>query len=182
MEILEAFDLTQSYRDAGELAGCDHKTVAHWVARRDVGELTAAPIRRPQLMDEFLAKLEEWMEASDGKIRADVVFDRLVAVGFAGSARTVRRAVARVKGNYRRGNRRVYRPWIPSAAHRPGDRQSREPRHLQDQGRRRVGLRVAHNLSQTRLAPGCKPFCRPLQPLEQDRDPRAHILEMTLSQ
>jgi hypothetical protein len=30
MEIPEAFDLTKSYRDAGELAGCDHHTVAHW--------------------------------------------------------------------------------------------------------------------------------------------------------
>ena len=35
MEILEAFDLTQSYRDAAELAGCDHHTVAHWIDRRD---------------------------------------------------------------------------------------------------------------------------------------------------
>ena len=37
MEILEAFDLTKSYRAAGELAGCDHHTVAEWVARRDAG-------------------------------------------------------------------------------------------------------------------------------------------------
>jgi hypothetical protein len=39
MGILESFDLTGSFRDAGELAGCDHKTVAHWVAKRDAGEL-----------------------------------------------------------------------------------------------------------------------------------------------
>ena len=85
MRILEAFDLTQSYRAAGELAGCDHHTVAHWVARRDAGELTATPVRRPQLIDEFLAKVEEWMEASNGKIRADVAHDKLVAMGCAGS-------------------------------------------------------------------------------------------------
>ena len=41
MQILEAFDLTRSYRDAGELAGCSPNTVAQWVARRDAGELTA---------------------------------------------------------------------------------------------------------------------------------------------
>jgi len=35
MEILEAFDLTGSLRGAAELAGCDHKTVAHWVRARD---------------------------------------------------------------------------------------------------------------------------------------------------
>jgi hypothetical protein len=113
MEILEAFDLTQSYRDAGELAGCDHKTVAHWVARRDVGELTAAPIRRPQLIDEFLAKLEEWMEASDGKVRADVAHDKLVALGYGGSERTTRRAVARARRAWLAGHRRVHRPWVP---------------------------------------------------------------------
>ena len=38
MEILEAFDLTRSYRDAGELAGCSHHTVEDWVARRDAGD------------------------------------------------------------------------------------------------------------------------------------------------
>lgn len=31
MEILEAFDLTRSLRDAGELAGCSHHTVARYV-------------------------------------------------------------------------------------------------------------------------------------------------------
>jgi hypothetical protein len=34
-EILEAFDLAGSLRGAAELAGCDHKTVAHWVRGRD---------------------------------------------------------------------------------------------------------------------------------------------------
>jgi hypothetical protein len=33
MEILEAFDLTRSCRDAGELAGCSHHTVAVTLAR-----------------------------------------------------------------------------------------------------------------------------------------------------
>jgi transposase len=114
MEILEAFDLTGSYRDAGELAGCSHHTVARWVAKRDAGELPGdGPERRERMMDRFLPKLEEWVERSDGKIRADVAFDKLRALGFAGSERTVRRAVAEVKTNRRRGRRRVYRPWIP---------------------------------------------------------------------
>ena len=37
MEILEAYDLTGSFRDAGELAGCSHHTVAGYVARREAG-------------------------------------------------------------------------------------------------------------------------------------------------
>ncbi|MEJ7582522.1 MAG: IS21 family transposase, partial [Acidimicrobiales bacterium] len=114
MNILEAFDLTGSYRNAGELAGCSHHTVREWVAKRDAGELPVPGevIERPKLIDEFLAKIEEWVERSHGKIRADVAFDKLVALGFTGSDRTARRAVARVKLNFRRGRRRVYRPWI----------------------------------------------------------------------
>src|SRR6516165_10028638 len=40
MEILEAYDLTGSLRDAAELAGCSHHTVAALVAARERGELT----------------------------------------------------------------------------------------------------------------------------------------------
>jgi hypothetical protein len=35
MEILEAFDLTGSYRAAAELVGCDHHTMVHYVALRE---------------------------------------------------------------------------------------------------------------------------------------------------
>ena len=114
MNILEAFDLTRSTHCAGELAGCSHHTVAHWVAKRDAGELPdEGPQRRERIIDPFLAKIEEWVERSDAKIRADVAFDKLRALGFDGSERTVRRAVAEVKANHQRGCRRVYRPWIP---------------------------------------------------------------------
>ena len=98
MNILEAFDLTGSYRDAGELAGCSHHTVARYVERRDAGQLPDdGPERRERIIDPFLPKIEEWVERSDAKIRADVAFDKLAALGFEGSERTVRRAVAEVK-------------------------------------------------------------------------------------
>jgi transposase len=113
MEILEAFDLTGSYRDAGELAGCSHHTVAAYVAKRDEGRLAAVgPVRRERVIDPWLPKIEEWVDRSNGKIRADVCHDKLVALGFDGSDRTVRRAVAEVKASFRAGRRRVYRPWI----------------------------------------------------------------------
>lgn len=114
MEILEAYDLTRSFRDAAELAGCSHHTVAAYVARRDAGRLPTRgqKVERSKLIDPFLPKLEEWVERSQGKIRADVVFDKLEPLGFEGSERTVRRAVAEVKANWRAGRRRVYRPWI----------------------------------------------------------------------
>src|SRR5271166_2849627 len=114
MEILEAFDLTGSCRDAAVLAGCSHHTVAQYVRARAEGRLTPRRgERRPMLIDAFLPKLEEWVEHSRGRIRADVVHDKLVALGYAGSERTTRRAVAQVKSAYRSGRRRVHRPWIP---------------------------------------------------------------------
>jgi hypothetical protein len=58
MEILEAFDLTCCAWSAAELVGCDHKTVARYVALRDVGTDPTAPPRRPREIDLFLAKVE----------------------------------------------------------------------------------------------------------------------------
>src|SRR3954462_6656478 len=73
MEILEAFDVTGTLRGAAELAGCDHKTVAHWVgAREEAGGGLPVHVRpRPQV-DAFAAKIEEWVDRSRGRIRADV--------------------------------------------------------------------------------------------------------------
>lgn len=112
MEILDAYDLTGSFRDASELAGCSHHTVARYVAARDQGRLSGRTAARPQLIDEFLPKVEEWVERSKGKVRADVAHERLLGLGYTGSERTTRRAVAAVKRAYRAGRARVHRPWV----------------------------------------------------------------------
>ena len=112
MRILEAFDLTGSYRAAAELVGCDHHTVKKYVLRRDAGEPVVVAYRRKRLVDPFLPKIEEWVERGKGRVRADRCFEKLVLMGFTGSERSIRRAVAEVKRNYRRGQRRVYRPWV----------------------------------------------------------------------
>jgi hypothetical protein len=112
MEILEAFDLTKSYRAAGALCGVDHHTVAAKVAARaaglDPGEVAAIP----SLVEPFIDKIIEWVTVSEGLVRADVVHDKLLAMNFPGSDRTTRRAVAVVKAEWRRGQHRIYRPWI----------------------------------------------------------------------
>jgi transposase len=113
MEILEAFDLTRCRWSAAELVGCDHKTVARYVALRDAGADPTAPPRRPSQIDPFLAKVEELIDRSQGKIRADVVHDRLAAMGYGGSDRSTRRAVAELKQAWRAGHGRRYRPWVP---------------------------------------------------------------------
>ncbi|APZ33720.1 transposase [Microbacterium aurum] len=112
MEILEAFDATGSYRAAGQLAGCSHHTVAAYVAARDAGRPVGAAARRPRVIDEFLPKVEELVEKTKGKVRADKVHEVLTSIGFEGSERSTRRAVAAVKASWRAGNRRVHRPWV----------------------------------------------------------------------
>jgi len=113
MEILAAYDLTGSYRDAAALAGCSHHTVARSVLARDAGELRTSPSERSQLIDPFRDKMEEWVDASRGHVRADVVQRKLEVMGYVGSERTTRRAVAEAKANYAAGHRRRFRPWLP---------------------------------------------------------------------
>ena len=51
--------------------------MARYVALRDAGQLPdEGPPRRDRLIDPFLPKVEEWVERSDGKIRADVAFQK----------------------------------------------------------------------------------------------------------
>jgi transposase len=113
MEILEAFDLAGTLRGAGELAGCDHKTVSHWVRAREVagGGLPVSVRPRPRV-DAFAVKIEEWVDRSRGRIRADVSHQRLVAMGYLGSERTTRRAVAEAKRRWRAEHGRRTRPWV----------------------------------------------------------------------
>lgn len=112
MEILEAYDLTGSYRAAAALAGCDHHTVARYVALRAAGQSPVEREHRARVIDEYLPKIEELVVRSDGRVRADVVHRRIAAMGFGGGERTTRRVVAQVKRQLREGQRRVYRPWI----------------------------------------------------------------------
>src|SRR4051795_7521501 len=115
MEILEAFDLVGTYRGAAGLVGCDHKTVARLVELRDRaggGALVLGPRARPAV-DPFAEKIAEWVDRSKGSIHADAAHQRLVAMGYLGSERTTRRAVAAAKRAWRAEHGRRTRPWVP---------------------------------------------------------------------
>ncbi|MBV9417743.1 MAG: IS21 family transposase [Solirubrobacterales bacterium] len=114
MEILEAYDATGSLRAAAALAGCDHKTVARLVAARDAagGGLPVRARRRP-LVDPFAEKIDELVDRSRAQVRADKAHGVLVAMGYEGSYRTTRRAVAESKRRWRNKHGRRTRPWIP---------------------------------------------------------------------
>ena len=115
MEIFEAFDLTGTAWSAAQLTGYDAKTVARYVAVRDAGGDPLARTCRPRLIDAFMPKVEELVDRSKGKIRADVAHRKLAAMGYRGSERSTRRAVAEVKQAWHAGRRRRYRPWTLNA-------------------------------------------------------------------
>ncbi len=102
MEILEAYDATGSLRGAAALAGCDHKTVARLVAAREAagGGLPERARQRP-LVDPFAGKIDELVDRSRAQVRADKAHGVLVAMGYEGSYRTTRRAVAEAKRRWR---------------------------------------------------------------------------------
>src|ERR1700758_2914675 len=114
MEILEAYDATGSYRAAAALAGCDHKTVARLVAAREQagGGLPVRERSRP-LVDPFTAKIDDLVDRSRAKVRADKAHGVLVAMGDQGSYGTTRRGVAEAKERWRQRHGRRTRPWIP---------------------------------------------------------------------
>jgi hypothetical protein len=113
-EILEEFDLTRCAHSAAELAGAHDKTVVGSVAIRDASRNPFTLARRASI-DPFLGKIEELVDSSQGRNRADVVHQRLVAMGFSGTDRTTRRAVAEVKAAWKAGHRSKYRPWVPES-------------------------------------------------------------------
>lgn len=112
MEILAAYDLTESLRGAADLAGCSHHTVAAKIRDRDDGRAPGTGPERGRVTDPWLEKIEEWVDKSTGRIRADTVHRKLTTMGYQGSERSTRRVVADLKAAYRAGRRRVHRPWI----------------------------------------------------------------------
>ncbi|MDF5759024.1 metalloregulator ArsR/SmtB family transcription factor [Spongiactinospora sp. TRM90649] len=113
MKIFEAYDLTKTVWSAAQLTGADPKTVKRYVELRDLGLDPHKRAPLPKLIDPFLEKIEEWVEASKAKIRADVAHGKLTAMGYRGSPRSTRRAVNAAKTAWRASRRRTYRPWIP---------------------------------------------------------------------
>src|ERR1035437_5662188 len=95
MEILAAYDLTGSLRATSELTGCSHYTVARHVAARNAGRPMAEPAYRGRVTDPFMPKIEEWVEASKAKTRADRAHKNLLGLVSGGWGRSTGGGVAR---------------------------------------------------------------------------------------
>ncbi len=111
MEILAAYDLTRSFRDTAAVCGVSHNTVRSYVKARDEGQQAPVARQRGRITDPFLPQMKSWVEASRGKIRGDVVHEKLIALGYGGSIRTTRYVLSELKSEYRSKNTRVHRPW-----------------------------------------------------------------------
>ena len=93
----------RSYRAAAELAGCDHHTVRRCVLLCESGQPPVAREHRTRPIEDYLDKIEELVARSDGRVRADVVHERIAAMGFTGGERTTGRTVAETKDRLRAG-------------------------------------------------------------------------------
>ena len=113
LQILKVYDRTLSFRATAAECGCSHHTVQSYVRKRARG-LLGEPVERPRpsVIDPHRPLIEELVQLSRGRIRADVCHRKLQKNGYTGSERTTRRAVARAKKAYAKQNRRVFRPWI----------------------------------------------------------------------
>ncbi|MEU4173527.1 hypothetical protein AB0F46_43045, partial [Streptomyces sp. NPDC026665] len=107
MEILEAYDLTGTVWSAAALAGHDPKTVKRYVEARGSGRNPYEREPRPKMIDAFLEKVEQ----SKATIRADVVHEKLVKMGYRGSALDAADGERGADGV--EGGQAPHRPWIP---------------------------------------------------------------------
>lgn len=111
LDILTTYAELGSLRATAALCGTTHKTV-----RRVLGRRSRPPVgRRPRskVTDPVRDLIGQRVKATDGRISAKRLLRPCQAAGYAGSARSLRRAVAEAKAEHRR-DRRTYRPWAPS--------------------------------------------------------------------
>jgi transposase len=112
MDIVNAYAALGSYRGAAALCGTTHKTVKRVLERRAQGQAGRRPAR-PANTAGVAALLEERVRQTDGRISAKRLLPVAQAAGYAGSLRSLQRAVMRVKAAWQK-TRRTYRPWVPT--------------------------------------------------------------------
>ncbi len=113
MDIVNAYLATGSYRAAAAICGTTHETVRRVLERRARGEELGVRRPRPRNTDLVADLVARRVRETEARISAKRLLPEARAAGYAGSARNLRRAVARAEAGYRR-EERTYRPWVPS--------------------------------------------------------------------
>jgi len=116
LAVVNLYEELGSYRAVAAVVGCDHKTVKAHVEGSRRPE-PASYSRRACLTDPHLEVIRAKVEQTQGRIRGRQLQRVLRAAGYAGSLRTLQRALREVKREWQQRQRRVYRPWRSA----PGD-------------------------------------------------------------
>jgi len=110
LNIIDAYHQLGSYRAAARASGTTDKTVKRAVERHQAGgPWTRRPRPASKNTDAVLVVIAKKVEVSDGRISAKRLMPVARAAGYTGSARNLRRAVAKMKSDWRQ-KRRIYRP------------------------------------------------------------------------
>ena len=114
MDVIAAYRVVGSYRGAAGICGTTQKTVRRAVGAHEAGQ---RPSRqgRGRNFDQVRDLVTQRVAKMSGRISAKRLLPAARAAGYAGSARNVRRLVARAKAEWRRGHHRGRRPgvWTP---------------------------------------------------------------------
>ncbi|MFM8895038.1 MAG: IS21 family transposase, partial [Actinomycetales bacterium] len=105
MNIVAAYQLSGTYRDAAVICGTTHKTVKK-VVTQELARMSGqpAPVRKPRVSNTEVVRelVVQKVMASKGKISAKRLLPVARVAGDEGSDRNFRRLVAEAKGAWRR--------------------------------------------------------------------------------
>jgi transposase len=115
MDVLAAYREVGTYRGAAEICGTTHKTVKRIVDRHNGGNGTPERKERGHNYDDVRVVVVAQVKRTQGRISAKRLLPAARTAGYDGSARNLRRLVAEVKREWRRGHHRGRRPavWTP---------------------------------------------------------------------
>lgn len=115
MDIIAAYREVGTYRGAAQMCGTTHKTVKRIIERALAGDKAPPRKSREHNYDVVTQLVADKVAATHAKISAKRLLPLARTAGYAGSARNLRRLVAKEKKAWRRSHPRGRRPavWTP---------------------------------------------------------------------
>jgi transposase len=114
LNIIDAYKELGSFRAAAAVCGTTDKTVKRVLERHAAGgPWERRPRATTKNTDGTLAVVAKKVKDTDGRISAKRLLPVARAAGYTGSARNFRRAVSKMKADWKQ-KRRQYRPWVPA--------------------------------------------------------------------
>jgi hypothetical protein len=121
MNIISAFNEAGTFRGAAAMCGCDPKTVKRALGH-PVVETSRKRAEREHNYDLVRELVAKKVASTGARITAKRLLPEAKAAGYGGSARNLRRLVAKAKRDWRAGNHRGRASASVGAGRVPGDR------------------------------------------------------------